>query len=141
MSHYAEVKVEFRDGPALVAALLRLGWTKEQIEVHQEAQHLYGYKGDKRAQKAHIIIRRQHVQVAANDIGFERQADGRYLAYISDFDRGDDNRGMYGTAWQGKLKQAYGVEKAKAEAKKKGYRVTEQKQDDGRIRLVCRSLR
>ena len=39
---------------------------------------------------------------------------------------------------QGKLKQAYGVEKAKAEAKKKGYRVTEKKQDDGRIRLVCR---
>ena len=34
--------------------------------------------------------------------------------------------------------KSYGVEKAKAEAKKKGYRVTEKKQGDGRIRLVCR---
>jgi hypothetical protein len=38
----------------------------------------------------------------------------------------------------GRLKQAYGVEKARTEAKKKGYRVSEQKLDDGRIRLVLR---
>jgi hypothetical protein len=30
------------------------------------------------------------------------------------------------------------VEKARAEAKKRGYRVSEEKQGDGRIRLVCR---
>ena len=54
---------------------------------------------------------------------------------ISDYDRKENG---YNDSWLGRLKQAYGVEKAKAEAKKKGYRVTEQKQDDGRIRLVCR---
>ncbi|MGO9621603.1 MAG: DUF1257 domain-containing protein [Desulfobaccales bacterium] len=138
MSHYSEVQIEFQDGAALVAALIRLGINGDGIQVHQEAQHLYGYQGDKREQKAHIIIRRQYVQAYANDIGFERQPDGSYRAWISDFDRGSDGRGTYGTAWQGQLKQAYGVEKAKAEAKKKGYRVTEQKQDGGRIRLVCR---
>ncbi len=134
MSHYSEVQIEFRDRAALVAALGRLGF-RGQVEVHQEAQALYGYQGDRRAQVAHIIIRRQHVGPAANDLGFQRQSDGTYRVYISDYDR-DYNR--YNDSWLGRLKQAYGVEKAKAEAKKKGYRVTEQKQEDGRIRLVCR---
>ena len=136
MSHYSEVQIEFRDGAALVAALDRFGF-KGKIEIHQEAKSLYGYQGDRREQQAHIIIRRQHVGTAANDIGFQRQSDGSYRAYISDFDQSVTGNN-YGNAWQGRLKQAYGVEKAKAEAKKKGYRVTEQKQDDGRIRLVCR---
>lgn len=134
MSHYSEVQIEFRDRAALVAALGRLGF-QGKVEVHQEAKSLYGYQGDRREQQAHIIIRRQHVGQAANDIGFQRQSDGTYRVYISDYDR-DYNR--YNGEWLGRLKQAYGVEKAKAEAKKKGYRVTEQKQDDGRIRLICR---
>jgi len=136
MSHYSEVRIEFRDGAALVAALERLGF-KGKLEVHQEAKSLYGYQGDRREQQAHIIIRRQHVGQAANDIGFQRYSDGMYRAHISDFDQSPTGNN-YGEAWQGRLKQAYGVEKAKAEAKKKGYRVSEQKQDDGRIRLVCR---
>ncbi len=134
MSHYSEVQIEFRDGAALVAALNRLGF-QGKVEVHQEARALYGYQGDRRAQQAHIIIRRQHVGLAANDLGFQRQSDGTYRAWISDYDR---NHNGYNDSWLGRLKQAYGVERAKAEAKKKGYRVTEQKQDDGRIRLVCR---
>lgn len=134
MSHYSEVQIEFRDRAALIAALERLGF-KGKVEIHQEAKSLYGYQGDRREQQGHIIIRRQHVGQAANDIGFQRQSDGAYRAWISDFDRKENG---YNEAWLGRLKQAYGVEKAKVEAKKKGYRVTEQKQDDGRIRLVCR---
>ena len=137
MSHYSEVRIEFRDGAALVAALNRLGFGPDKIEVHQEAKALYGYQGDKREQQGHIIIRRQYVGTAANDIGFQRYSDGMYRAHISDFDQSPTGNN-YGKEWQGRLKQAYGVERAKAEAKKKGYRVTEQKQDDGRIRLVCR---
>ena len=134
MSHYSEVQIEFRDGVALVAALERLGF-KGKVEVHQEAQSLYGFQDDVRTQKAHIIIRRQHVGNAANDLGFERLQDGSCRAWISDFDQTHNG---YNAAWMGKLKQAYGVEKARAEARKKGYRVSEQKLDDGRIRLVCR---
>jgi len=117
-----------------VAALGRLGF-KDKVEVHQEAKSLYGYQGDRREQQAHIIIRRQHVGLAANDIGFQRQSDGTYRAWVSEFDQRQNG---YGDAWLGKLKQAYGVEKARAEAKKRGYRVSEQKLDDGRVRLVCR---
>jgi hypothetical protein len=138
MSHYSEVQIEFRDGAALVAALGRLGF-QGKVEVHQAPQALYGYQGDRRAQQAHIIIRKRHVGTASNDIGFEHQADGSYRAWISEFDQTWKSGGTrYDGVWLGKLKQAYGIEKAKAEAKKKGYRVSEQKQDDGRIRLVCR---
>ena len=134
MSHYSEVVIEFTDEGCLMAALKRLGF-QGKVELHREAQPLYGYQGDIRAQKAHLIIRRQHVGPAANDLGFERQPDGKYRAWISEFDQRQNG---YGDAWLGKLKQAYGVEKARAEAKKRGYRVSEQQQDDGRIRLVCR---
>jgi len=134
MSHYSEVMIELTDEGCLVAALSRLGF-KGKVEVHREAQPLYGYQGDVRSQKAHVIIRRQHVGPAANDLGFERQADGRYRVWVSDYDR---TYNKYDDAWLGRLKQAYGVEKARAEAKKRGYRVSEQKLDDGRIRLVCR---
>jgi hypothetical protein len=134
MSHYSEVQIELIDEGCLVAALERLGF-KGKVEVHKEAKALYGYQGDVRAQKGNVIIRRQHVGPAANDLGFERQSDGKYRVWLSDYDR---KYNKYDDAWMGRFKQAYGVEKAKAEAKKKGYRVSEQKLDDGRIRLVCR---
>ena len=135
MSHYSEVMIELTDEGCLVAALSRLGFERRVIEVHQTPQTLYGYKGDARSQKAHVIIRRAHVGPAANDMGFERQADGRYRAWISEYDQ---SRNGYNEAWLGKLKQAYGVENARAEARKRGYRVSEQKLDDGRVRLVMR---
>ena len=134
MSHYSEVLIELTDEGCLVAALERLGF-KGKVEVHKEAQVLYGYQGDMRAQKAHVIIRRQHVGPAANDLGFERQADSKYRVWVSEYDQ---KYNKYDDAWMGRLKQAYGVEKARIEAKKKGYRVSEHKLDDGRIRLVLR---
>jgi len=134
MSHYSEVAIELTDEGCLVAALGRLGF-KGKVEVHREEQPLYGYQGDVRAQKAHIIIRRQHVGPAANDLGFERQADGKYRVWVSDY---DVKYNKYDDPWLGRLKQAYGVEKARAEAKKRGYRVTEQKLDNGHVRLVLR---
>jgi len=134
MSHYCEVAIELTDEGCLVAALSRLGF-QGKVEVHQEAQTLYGYKGDARPQKAHIIIRRQHVGRAANDLGFERQADGKYRVWVSEFDQSHNG---YDNAWLGRLKQAYGIEKVRKEAKKRGYRIAEEKQDNGTVRLVLR---
>jgi hypothetical protein len=134
MSHYSEVMIELTDEGCLVAALSRLGFAGK-VEIHKEAQVLYGYKGDARSERANIIIRREHVGPAANDLGFERQADGRFRVWVSEYDQ---SRNGYNDAWMGRLKQAYGVEKARLEAKKRGYRVSEQKLDDGRVRLVLR---
>jgi hypothetical protein len=134
MSHYSEVQIELIDEGCLVAALERLGF-KGKVEIYKEAKALYGYQGDVRAQKGNVIIRRQHVGPAANDLGFERQADSKYRVWVSEYDQ---KYNKYDDAWMGRLKQAYGVEKARIEAKKKGYRVSEHKLDDGRIRLVLR---
>jgi hypothetical protein len=134
MSHYCEVAIELTDEGCLVAALSRLGF-QGKVEVHREAQTLYGYMGDARPQKAHIIIRRQHVGRAANDLGFERQADGKYRVWVSEFDQSHNG---YDNAWLGRLKQAYGIEKVRKEAKKRGYSLTEQKQENGTVRLVLR---
>ena len=134
MSHYSEVMIELTDEGCLVAALKRLGF-EGKVEVHKTPQTLYGYRGDARPQKAHLIIRRAHVGSAANDLGFERQADDRFRVWVSEYDQ---KFNKYDDTWMGRLKQAYGVEKARAEARKRGYRVSEQKLDDGRVRLVLR---
>lgn len=137
MSHYSEVEIEIRDRAALLAALGRLGFTGDKVEVHETPKNLYGYEGGRRAQTAHIIIRRQNVGTASNDLGFVRGADGNYKAIISEF----DGRHGYGATWTGKLKQAYGVEKARAEAKKRGYRIKEETLPGGRVRLTLSGRR
>lgn len=134
MSHYSEVEIEFKDQAALVAALERYRWAG-QVEVYQEAQNLIGFHGDTREQKAHIIIRRNNVGRASNDIGFERLSNGTYRAWISEY---DEHSLGYDKTFLGQIKQLYGVEKTRIEAKKKGYKVKEEKLENGQIKLYLR---
>ncbi len=53
--------------------------------VHKEAMSLEGYMGDKRSQKAHIILPRKQVGASSNDVGFERTKKGIVL-HASQFD-------------------------------------------------------
>lgn len=91
MSHFSEFHIKMNDEKSLIAALESMGF-QGKVEVHQTAQPLYGYQGDVRAQKAHIIIRKRHVGSASNDIGFERMADGTYRVWISDYDKSKYNQ-------------------------------------------------
>ena len=129
MSHYVDVTLEIKDEKALVLALERLGF-KGHVEIYKEAQNLYGYKGDMRPQKAHVILRQQYVGRLSNDIGFERQADGRYHAHISEYDGK-----TYDKAWQGKLISYYGIEKAKLECDQKHWKYKEDVDEKERPRL------
>ena len=86
MSHFSEFITNMNDEESLVQALESMGF-QGKIERYQIAQPLYGYMGDVRQQKAHIIIRRKYVGQASNDIGFEKQANGTYKAHISDYDK------------------------------------------------------
>lgn len=130
MSHYTQTEIgEITDEECLVKALEALGFMGK-IERHDVASFLYGYHGDRRPQKAHVVIRRQHIGSASNDIGFERQANGTYVAHISEYDQ----RIGYGDKWVKKVKQAYAAEKILKEAKKKGIR-TLKTQKDGKIRI------
>jgi len=141
MSHYVDVKTSITDEECLVAALCRIEnyhechhktWNKTHIEVHNKAVNLYGYHGDVRVDKANIIIRRQFISRASNDIGFRKEADGSYSAIISEF----DGRSMgFSPAWLQRLTTYYGVEKAKKEFKARGIKYTETTDDKGRVQL------
>lgn len=131
MSHYIDIQTQIKDKKALVRALERMGF-KNKLEIHDSPQNLYGYRGDMRDQKAHVIIRRQFVGGASNDIGFERQENDLYRAHISEFDKGSMH---YDTNWLSKLYTYYGVECAKQEAEHEGLTYVEEVDEKNRIRL------
>ncbi len=85
----------------MLAALEDLGFDRNMVELHDQAVPLVGFEGNARLQRAHIVIRRQHVGRASNDIGFERTPTG-YRAWISDYDRS-----RYGSAWMARLQARY----------------------------------
>ena len=122
---------KLKNRASLVKALQRAGFRADQIEVHDEAQHLYGYRGDQRPEKANVIIRRKFVGGASNDIGFERQADGTYKAIVSDYDRH-----RYGDQWMAKVNQGYGIEQAKSAFMTQGWDVTETTNKQGEVQLL-----
>jgi hypothetical protein len=138
MSHYLDFKTKITDRDALVKALCHMKTsqgllTVDKIEVHDKATNLYGYQGDKRNTVANVIIRRNNVGGAANDIGFVKNADGTYSSIISEYDSGYQN-----DEWQKKLYTYYNFEKAKFECVKKGLSVTEGLTADGRLTLRAR---
>lgn len=136
MSHYNDFETEITDQAALVRALCRCENRNNKqiqlgmVETHTDPQHLYGYKGDRRNQKAHVIIRQQFVGGASNDLGFVKNEDGKYAAIISDYDSS-----YYNKPWLTKLYTYYNVEKTKLEFENRGITYTETKDDKGRIQL------
>ena len=141
MSMYCNIKTQFKNRTALIAALMETGnWIAKQIEVHDEPQHLYGYQGDRREQTAHVIIRREHVGRASNDIGFARQPDGTYAAVISEYDGGRDTS-KYGPRWQRALKESYGYHVIKAQQEKRGRRVERVRTPQGRQQVIVTGYR
>ena len=134
MSHFSTIKTQISDVPALVTALSDVGYT--QVEVYQEAQNLYGYRGDKRPQTAEVIVRRNFIGHASNDIGFKRQADGNFEAIISDYDRHE-----HSALWLNQLCQRYAYHVTRSRLAEQGFALlTEEEQTDGRIHLLVRRV-
>lgn len=101
------------------------------MEEHAEATNLYGYRGDKREQKAEIIIRRKHVGSSSNDIGFVQTEDGSWSAIISEY---DSNR--YNGGWLDKLTQTYAREVIQEVAEEQGF-TFESTESDGEMYVTC----
>ena len=137
MSHFVECQTEYRDPLALVAALVECGLEQSQIEIHQDAVPLYGYKGDVRPQKAHVVIRRQHVGQAANDVGWERQADGTYRAWISEYDR----RHRFNDKMCNRVKQEYAYQVIARQQRARGRTVTRERLPNGELEVVIGGYR
>src|SRR5688572_18616971 len=75
-------EVLFKDRRLLLVALAEIGFA----DVDEGDQlPLYGYQGDRRPETAEIVVRRQLIGPASNDLGFARTPDG-YLPIVSEYD-------------------------------------------------------
>ena len=88
-----------KDRRLLLAALADLGYTEVE---EGEALPLYGYLGDQRPETAELVVRRQHLSSASNDLGFARTPQG-YVPVLSEFDQ----RALHGGRFLVKLRTAY----------------------------------
>ena len=146
------------DQECLLAALADLGFDSTKVEVHASPVNLVGYAGDRRAQTANIVIRRQHVGAASNDVGFLASAMG-YQAFVSGYDHPRLGPGwltqlnrQYQSHWTAKQERIAAEELRRMEAdrqrvvetqrqavyeraKKMGYRVQETREGET-IRMV-----
>ena len=114
MSKFQEMRTVLSHESYLIEALRDLGYAPE---VCAEGAALFGYMGDERPERAHIVIRRRQLNSASNDIGFRRDESGVYRAIISEYDRGlgfDDR-------WLGRIAQTYKERQTMVVAKAKGY--------------------
>jgi len=131
MSAYKRILTEFRDRECLLRALEKIGLP---VEVSlKDNLSLYGYQGNRRAETAEFVIRRQHIGRSSNDLGYVWNAKaGAYEAIVSEYDTR-----CTATTWIRKqVKQQYAVSKVVKEARRKGLRVVQQRSEQGQIRLV-----
>lgn len=132
MSEYAKLEGEYRDRECLVAALHEQGY--KNVEVHEEAVQLYDYCGrathylDASGDKANVIVRRHEVGGAANDLGFAKQANGKYAPIVSRFDTGKHN-----PQWFSKLKDHYYDKVTTKEAKRQGLKLHSRQVVNGKL--------
>ncbi|MHA2279385.1 MAG: DUF1257 domain-containing protein [Promethearchaeota archaeon] len=123
------IQVEYSDPECIKAALKEMGYV---YEAHETAQNLHGFVGDVRKQKANIIVRRQHVGSASNDVGFNKTASGKYELIISEYDR----RGKSRKDFMERMRQLYAKHKTLKQLKRMGKTVTSIKTTkDGRIKI------
>ena len=137
MSHYVECKPGFKDQQALIDALVAVGFDRSQIEVHAETAALFGYQGDERPQRAHIVIRREHVGQAANDVGWERLSDGTCRAWISEY----DGRHRFNPETQNRIKQEYAYHVVARQQRALGRLIQRRELDNGEIEVVIGGYR
>lgn len=101
MSAYITLLTPMTDQECLLTALADLGFDAAKVEVHATPVNLMGYFGDRRAQSANIVIRRQHIGSASNDVGFLASATG-YQALVSGYDHP-----RFGNEWLTHLNNRY----------------------------------
>ncbi len=101
MSAYIETVTPMVNTQVLIEALCQMGFKKEHIEHSTSPVQLFGFEGLQRNQSAHIVIRKHHVGMASNDLGFLETPTG-YRMIVSDYDRS-----RYGTKWLADLVVKY----------------------------------
>ncbi len=111
MSAYITVTTPMIDRDLLLQALADVGFVEERVVVSEEPLPLVGYQGDTRVQVANIILRRQHLSAASNDLGFLSTPTG-YRLIVSDYDRP-----RFGGAWLSSVAERYRAREAERDAR------------------------
>ena len=93
-------EIAFKDRRLLLAALGQIGFTDFE---EGEQLPLYGYQGDRRPETAEIVVRRQVIGPASNDLGFTRTPTG-YVPIVSEY----DERTLLAGQFLPRLRTAYG---------------------------------
>ena len=122
MSHIASISIEVRSLDALAAAAERLGGT-----LNRDQKTFKWYYGQDPCDHA----------ISFSDCEYDVGVVGKNDAYELKYDDWRSG-GLYGKLGKnaGLIKQAYAVEVAKTEARKKGWSAQEQQGTDGKIRLM-----
>lgn len=136
MSKYKAIETAFTSREQLIAAIKEC--YGDVVEVHEVGKgvNLFGYSGDRRQEKADIIVRRAHIEDAANDLGFVTREDGKIDVVISEFDQTSVAASMVRN-----VTQTYAVNGAIAAAKKKGLKVAEKTRVNGKVYVKLRGYR
>lgn len=121
--------IVFKSEALLLAALAELGYTTVE---RGEALSLFGYQGDERSERAQLVIRRQYIGVASNDLGFARTAEG-YTPIISEYDQHTLHDGKFVTC----LRTAYN-ERVVAEMQKRLHGTLRREQQGKVLKLRIR---
>jgi len=144
MSHFTTLEVSFQQSEEanLIRALESI-FGEGSVEVHEEPTGLFGYEGNDRsllpatdpnhAPKAHLVVRREHLGPACNDIGFVRTAEGGYQALVSSYDR----LVIFRPERQGMLLQNYALSVAERKLRLQGYTVRRESATDGTVKLIA----
>jgi hypothetical protein len=128
MSHFTTIKTKITDLAALKKALNDLGYTTVEEGYNLP---LYGYEGDLRPQTADIVIRRDYISDASNDLGFKKSGNN-YEMIISEYDMA-----FLGPDFADRLMQRYAYHKVLSEVKRQNWtKVKEEKMRDGTIKMI-----
>ena len=121
MSRYHRTSTIYKDRECLVEALHDMGY--QNVEVNDEAQQLIDYHGhathytDPTGDKANVIVRRQHIDSAANDLGFVfNKQTGVFDQVVSEFDSGKHN-----ASWLKQLEVNYAHRRVLKTTKRLGF--------------------
>src|SRR6266498_2369072 len=76
-------EIVFKDRRLLLSALAEIGFSDVE---EGDCLPLFGYQGDRRSETADILVRRQLIGPASNDLGFARTPDG-YVPIVSEYDQ------------------------------------------------------
>ncbi len=134
MSKYREIETEFKDETLFVKALQAAGVPFEHSA--GQGERLIGYMGDLRDERANYIVRRRHIGLGSNDLGY-RVEGGRITAIVSEF----DTMCRETTQIRNRVKQEYARAFVQREATRRGYRVEERRDQAGNIQIQLKRVR